>query len=262
MKLRSYEDACPPDLGARLSAFERQFRYPLGRDHFRIDHGADYLAFFRTLGRPVLFVLESADLVVGVLVAVERELVRDGERTRLWYLGDLKVDPKAAPSMASLRLLEAFEHELGAAPAYGISMNPGDGPNRLLRVFEKVSRGRVRHRADLVFFNFDFASWSAVEALAREHFGRVGFVDHRGTKDIVLQSSGRAMPLLHAQHGPFARFASTEGQERHVHMLCVPSTHRIVTALAERGVAPSATASVLARGLDGLDWSFVLSSDI
>jgi hypothetical protein len=94
-----------------LRTFEERFEYPLGDDHFHIDHGEDYLAFFRRLGEPAPFLATVARRVVGVLVAVRR---RVGRREG-WYLCDLKVDPVYARYRAATRLLTSWARARGSS---------------------------------------------------------------------------------------------------------------------------------------------------
>src|SRR5215471_8025963 len=59
-------------LAAELTRFESQFRYPLGSGWFRIDHGDDYLRFYRSLGDAFLVVAEDDSGVVGACCAAVR----------------------------------------------------------------------------------------------------------------------------------------------------------------------------------------------
>ena len=124
-----------------LQAFERRFEYPLGDDHFHIDHGGDYLAFFRRLGRPAPFIATVSRRAVGVLVAVRRQVgAREG-----WYLCDLKVDPAYARYRAATSLLSAWSerHLRAGEPVYGVSMNPARGDNRLVRAMQRWRAGEL-----------------------------------------------------------------------------------------------------------------------
>ena len=73
----------------RIATFEKSIRYPYGRDFFSIDHGEDYLAFFNRLGKPHYLVAGQDEKPAAMACGVLRNL--DG--TKVWYLGDLKVDP-------------------------------------------------------------------------------------------------------------------------------------------------------------------------
>jgi hypothetical protein len=244
-----------------LAAFERSFVYPLGADAFHIDHGRDYLAFFRSLGEPFPYVAEDEHAMRGVLVAVKRRLAgRD-----VWYVCDLKVAADAAGAQTGRRLLRAFAVDhLGdpATPAFGVSMNAADGSNRLVHLARRCTEAGELRADRLVFFTFTAAAWPSVANDVERALGSVTWFDPRGTKDIVLASTGAPMPLLHAQHGPCARRGASGPRDGSTHMLCLPGGDPLVAALAARGAQPMATATVLHRGLRGFDWRQLLTSDI
>lgn len=244
-----------------LEAFERAFVYPLGADSFHIDHGADYLAFFRALGEPFAWVAETARGLAGVLVAVRRRLhARD-----VWYVCDLKVEASASGASIGRRLLRTFAADhLGdpATPAFGVSMNAADGTNRLAQLARRCTAAGDVRSARLVFFTFGFAACRDVARELEAALGPVAWFDPRGTKDIVLASTGAPMPLLHAQHGPCARRGAGPAREGCTHMLCLPDGDPLVARLRQRGHTPMATATVLHRGMPSFAWRELLTSDI
>lgn len=78
-----------------LRALEGAIRYPIGdgADHFTIDHGADYSAFYRGLGEAHYLIAERAGEVVGVFAGALRIATQGDRRIPAVYLGDLKVAP-------------------------------------------------------------------------------------------------------------------------------------------------------------------------
>lgn len=80
-----------------LAAFERAFWYPLGKsERFRIEHGRDYLRFFRAQGPAVCFLAETGGKVVGaVSAAIVALRFPDGRSRPCAYVGDLKILPEA-----------------------------------------------------------------------------------------------------------------------------------------------------------------------
>ncbi len=244
---------------AEFARFERGFTYPLGADRFRIDHGTDYLAFFRGLGEPATYVAVVDGELAGVLVAVRRRMPEP-----LWYLCDLKVAEVAGGAGLARRLLRAFATDhLPATPrAFGVSMNPAQGENRLARLALRCAGSGIAAGPTLAVVSFDFATWKRIEPLVTATLGPVRFYDPRGRKDIVLASTGAPMPLLHLQHGESARGDTTDARPGSVHMLCLPERDPLLVALACAGVVAGATASVLHVGLPDFAWRRVLTSDI
>ena len=206
-----------PQLSLRqepLASFERSFVYPLGHDHFHLDHGRDYLAFFRALGEPFPYVAQSPQGIVGVLIAVRKSTAHGA----VWYLCDLKVSPVAAERGLGQRLLATWARERlePAAAVFGVSMNAADGSNRMARVARRCPAAGVVQTTDLVLFSLTYEAWQHV---------------------------GPARPL-------------------HTHMLCLPAADALVVSLADLGVRPAATATVLHRALPWFDWRHLLTSDI
>ena len=140
MTIHAFTESPPPDLASQLSAFERQFRYPLGNSgSFRIEHNADYARFYRAMGDARCFVSQGAAEVLGVLSAAVRDLqAPDGSQHSVAYIGDLKLAPHARFGMTLPDLTAACIAwaSLRAVAAFGIVM---DGTKNLP---EKYS-GRV-----------------------------------------------------------------------------------------------------------------------
>jgi hypothetical protein len=117
----------PPDadLAAELSEFERQFRYPLDRGWFRIDHGDDYNRFYRCLGEAVYVVARDDAGITGVCSAARRQVHRPGESSQsALYLGDLKLAARARGGLTLLRLAKAVRDSFPEARcAYSVVMN-------------------------------------------------------------------------------------------------------------------------------------------
>ncbi|MCB9920304.1 MAG: GNAT family N-acetyltransferase [Planctomycetes bacterium] len=259
IRIDSLEPSETREWNGELTAFERQFRYPLGDDYFRIDHGTRYLAFFEILGVPRLFVAMDDERLVGVLVAVRRELEIHGRSHVADYLGDLKVVADRKQGITSRRLLRAYDETSRNSCAYGVSMDPHSGPNRVAHALASLPDVEVAAR--LALFSLDFDAITRIEAECIRALGKVLWIDHAGRKDIVLERTGRPMPLLHLRRGSGSRGDAGGPRPGHVHMICLPDSHTFVTRLRALGFEP-ATASVLARNCPWDDWSFVSSSDI
>ena len=249
------------DFGPRIAAIEGAIEYPLGDDGFRIDHGSDYFAFFRRLGRLCYVVALRDGQILGVLAAVERQLPTLGSEP-VWYLGDLKVVSGGRGSALTSRLLRALVDERGPRRGYGISMNPGDGAgNRVIKLLRRLPVD-CEFGTDLNFYSLDASRMDLALPLLRDHRGPVSFVSLRGVKDIVLRSSGRPMSLLHAQFGSCAQGGIVAPQDEYTHMFCAPSGDALCMSLTRCAIDPMATATVVHSGLPSVDWSFVLTSDI
>lgn len=242
-----------------LAAFEREFVYPLGRDTFRIDHGSDYLAFFRSLGTPAVLVSESQGRLRGICVAVERSFAEP-----TWYLCDLKVAAGCRGLGLARRLMQACARRClaGGGPAFGVSMDPATGKNRMARAAARFAGAAIDSGPRLAIWSLRHGDWQRARAAVERLVGPVTFFDPAGTKDIVLGSTGRPMALLHAQHGEHARPGGGPARAGHVHMIASPVGDPLAAALRGLGLEAGASATVLHRGMRGFRWRDLLTSDI
>lgn len=252
---------------APIAALERGITYPLGDDRFEIDHGEDYFAFFRRLGTLNYYIAQHGERVVAVAAAVLRTFQdsRSGRRRRAWYLGDLKVHPEfRRRSIPRAMFLRHFLPAYVRCPrGYGISMNPSDGSeNPVTRLARRLPFVPISADHTLGIVSLDAAEMALHQPLIEEHRGPVRYLSLEGIKDIVLQSTGEPMPLLHVQTGPYAEGNVETPQEGHTHMFCGLLDDPLLRQLSERGVHPQATATIFHHRMKGFDWSSVLTSDI
>jgi hypothetical protein len=257
--VRALAEAELPAIGARIAALERSITYPLGPDRFHIDHGVDYFAFFRRLGALTYVVAERDGQLLAALAAIERRLHCTGDDP-VWYLGDLK---RLAPGVDRLapRLVGVLR---GAGPrrGYGISMDPGSGrANPMVRLARHV-HPEVGVATRLHLYSLDATAMARCLPILGAHRGAVSFRSLTGTKDIVLASTGAPMRLLHAQWGECAEAGDGGPEPDHVHMFCAPRDDGLDRDVRARGLVPTASATILHVGMAGVDWGFVLTSDI
>lgn len=263
-----------PALQAKIAALEALAVYPLGQDAFRLDHGRDYFAFFDRLGEVDYRCALEGDQVVAVGAGVLRRVPRTqgGRLVRAWYGADVKVHPDHRGRRLPLSMLSrAFLWNYLRCPrGYGISMNPGDGsPNKVARLMGRWRWSPFRLAATLDLWSLDADAAAAVAPLVVERRGPVRWRSLEGVKDLVLESTKARLPLLHLEWAtgaaPGPRDPSTTRDAPRAgatHMLCAPRGDPLHAALLGRGLRPSAAASVIAHGLRGCDWRFVLTSEI
>lgn len=252
---------------AGVTALEASASYPLGEDRFRIDHGADYFAFFDRMGELRYEIALDRDRVVAVSAGVLRAAVPFGDRARsAWYLCDLKVHPdyrgRRIPFSIARRAVPIGY--LRSPRAYAISMNPSGGStNPVVTLLQRWGFLPLHASPILLVYSLDAQSMRAAIPLLEAHRGAApSYLSLEGIKDIVLESTGRPMQLLHAQFGPFAERGVPEPIDGAVHMFCSPSEDVLARDLARAGMSPSASATVLHHGMTKCDFRFVLTSEI
>ncbi len=253
-----------------IQAIEAAVKYPLGTDFFQIDHGSDYFAFFDRLGE-VHYYVALAETEGGTVAAVGAAVLRQvpfcqGEPPRpTWYLCDLKVHPSHQGKHLSWRLLrQGYLTHLGLAPqGYAISMNPTDGrPNPLVSLLQRFSPLAFSHTATLGIYALDAATMELAEPILQAHRGAISYLSLQGMKDLRLESTGRSLPLLHAQWGKMGDCTLPRPQAGYTHMFCAPEADPLALALANHQIYPTATASIISHGMVSCDWQFILTSDI
>ena len=80
--------------GARLQELESAAEYPYGADFFRLNHGANYFAFFERMGEPLFHIALDENRVIACAAGILRTLVIGNETIKAWYLCDLKIHPE------------------------------------------------------------------------------------------------------------------------------------------------------------------------
>jgi GNAT superfamily N-acetyltransferase len=259
-----------PRFQERLTRFDAHWTYPYGEDRFRLDHGDDYYAFFDRLGEVNAFAFLDGEDIIGMGVAVLREVPfrSGGPKRSAWYLCDAKVHPDHRGQNLSLRAVgqQFLRHYLRCGSAYGISMNPGDGSEN--GVVRHAMRNRMYKLARfdiggiLALYSLDADAMRRLEPLVIRHRGPSSYLSLEGKKDLVMESTRARLPLLHVQFGPCAEPGVPEPLEGHTHMFAALVDDPLSHALEAEGVAPSATATIVAHRMRKCDWQFVLTSDI
>jgi len=260
--------------GPRLAELERGVRYPLGDDHFEIDHGNDYFAFFRRLrggmGRPPreddlrYYVAEESGELFGILAAVRRTYPTVEGARDAWYLCDLKRSNRRGIAGVARPLLEAFKADsfLTERRAFGISMVRGDGSSPLTRFARNELVGPESVKTRLRIYRLDASGMRRVEPVLNRRFGAISYLSLFGVKDLVLKSSGQPLCLRHVQYGPFATPADPTPFEGAAHMFCLPENDRAVVEIEAAGARCAARALLLGRGVADLDPAAIQTSDI
>jgi len=251
----------------RITDLEKGVSYPLGSDRFELDHGDDYFAFFDRMGKLSYFVVRDGERVVAVAAAILREFPpKPGLKPRrAWYGCDLKVDPDYRRERIPWKmLLYGFPRKYPiCGRGYGVTMNPDGGrENPVVRLVSRFSIIASTVATQLIFYSLTAGEMERALPTLRRQLGPISFLSLRGQKDIVLQSTGAAMPLLHLQHGPCGVQGELDPKEKHVHMFCLPENDPLHAPLGGLGLSPSATAAVLQHRMGNYDWRFILTSDI
>lgn len=213
-------DLAPWEPGLR--ALEASIRYPIadGADHFTIDHGADYAAFYRGLGEAHYLVAERAGAVVGVFAGALRDAMQGDRRIPSVYLGDLKVAPALrgsglarALAVGALKMMRQRRFRRWRL-VYFAAMRGGSGD--VTRSLRGVNPGRLlRSLGRLHVYFVDPARLAALDTRGSPPPPALGGLDlspevttdrisTAGRKDLRIASTGEPWPLVHLVRGPGA----------------------------------------------------------
>lgn len=254
--------------GARLQELESVAEYPYGADFFRLDHGADYFAFFARMGEPLFHVALDGSRVVACAAGVLRTLVVDGKTFKAWYLCDLKVHPDFRGRQLTTKLFRKnlLRNYFKCSRGYAISMNPANGANRVVKLLKRLPQIPIEYAGQLNFYSFDQIAAASVQPDLEAELGAISYLSLRGKKDLIMQSTNTPLPLFHIQHGAPAANAeaappSESPSENGTYMICA-SENGSLDHLLKNKFPVSATASILAHRLKPQSWDFILTSDI
>ncbi len=255
------------DYQDRVVALEKGISYPLGSDRFELHHGEDYFAFFKRLGKVRYYAALDGERVVAVGCGIIRHVpLTDGKRPKkMWYACDVKVHRDYRRTRIPTKMfIKAFPLNYLRCPrGYGISMNPGDGsPNRAVKVFKQLPFIPIHADHVIGLVSLDAEAMRRVHPILESHRGPVTYLSLGGIKDIILESTGQPLPLLHAQFGPCAQTGHPEPIEGNTHMFCAPLGDPLLVELATQGIEPSSTATIVEHRMQPCDWRFILTSDI
>jgi hypothetical protein len=251
------------DFGPRLQAFETRAEYPYGDDFFKLDHGANYFAFFERMGEPLFHVAMDDERVAACAAGVLRTIEIDGKQTRAWYLCDLKVDKDYALQKIPAKLFRKnlFANYLKCGRGYAVSMNPSKGKNRVVKLIERFRWIPIRYAAKLNFYSFDQTAAERFHDRLESALGAISYLSLKGKKDLIMRSTNARLPLFHIQHGALAAHGMNKPSEDGTYMICA-SEDSSLDKLLNENFPVSATASVLAHRMTPKDWNFILTSDI
>ena len=247
----------------RLQAFENVAEYPYGDDFFKLDHGANYFAFFERLGEPLFHVALDGDRIAACAAGVLRRFQIDGEEVKAWYLCDLKVDKAYALQKLPAKLFrkKLFSNYLKCGRGYAVSMNPAKGKNRVVKLIERFRWIPIRYAGKLNFYSFNQGDAADLHNELESKLGRISYLSLKGRKDLIMKSTGTRLPLFHIQHGALAASGMERPAEHGTYMICSSEDSELDLLLKEK-FPISATASILAHRMQPKDWNFILTSDI
>ena len=253
-------DAQLPRWQSELEALSEIGSFPLGNDSFTISNGKNYFAFFARLGTVYYHAIEDQ----GRLIAVGCGVLRD--QPRRWFGADLRVHPEYRGRRLSARMARRvlLPSLLRCTRGYGIAMNPTDGRlPAVLRLADHFHWLRLGGQVPLWFYTSNADQMRSVRPLLERHRGPIHFISLAGMRDLVLESTGRPLMLLHVGYGvPRDRITFSEPQPGYTYMWCAPAGDPVAQKLSAAGIDPAVTGRILHRGLADFDWTTLSTAEM
>lgn len=265
----------------KIKAFEKELAdwYPLGhRESFKIDHGSDYYRFFQRLGQMhMVIAVNKKDKVVGVgcgmLRTVPIKFKKNNiwsnssfSKTQVWYIGDVKISQKYRKRHIPWQLMrDSWWKIFKSARFYGISMDPKDKPNPVVRLGSNIPFVNFKIAGTLLIYSCGYEEIQRAMPIIYRHRGLFCFVSLLGIKDIILKSTEQPIPLLHVHWGAEPERASHIYQypiPKYTHMFCSPAWDPMIIELASVNITTQVTATILHCNMNQCDWKFILTSSI
>jgi len=247
----------------RLRDFERDFRYPLGKDSFFIDHGINYFEFFDLLGTPYIYIAEEDCKIMAVAIIVLRniDIYDNGVKENVWYICDLKIHPSYRGKFFIQHFIEVVYKKYShlSSKIYGISMNVAQGENKLINLASRLTNLDLKLSGELNFYLLHKTQLNSVKQILIDKYNTINFVSLRGKKDLILTSTNNALNVVH--------FSSRKSEEKFFaesadkYMFCFPTNEDINVQFAKLDLVPLATASIISN-IKNCNWNVILTSEI
>lgn len=249
--------------GNQIQALESLVSYPYGNDFFKIYHGQNYFSFFERMGPVTFNVALENQTVVACGAGVLRTIPSSQGCQKAWYLCDLKVHPDYTNQRLPFKLLKKglIKNLLKAPRGYAISMNTSNGENRVIKLVKNFTWPKLQYSDTLNFYTFSREQILNYQNEIKQIVGEFSFLSLVNKKDLIMQSSGKSLPLLHMQQGRAANRLDETTRDGHLHMICAlekSPLDNLLSSIHKR----DAQASIISFGMKYTDWNFILSSDI
>jgi hypothetical protein len=247
----------------KLKQFEHSLSqwYPLGSDHFRIDHGPNYYKFFERLGQVNFGVCMDNHKIIATCCAIKRNVyLRENSLlpTKVTYLCDLKVAKDYRGKLLPFKMLTTLgpSIDLLNAKIYGVTM---DKTNKIIKLAKSIPLLHLKSGGKLYIYSLDYEKMLRAFDIIKHYRPNVSFTNLTGIKDLILQSTNKPMKILHLQHN--AGNISTP-QKDYTHMFCCHETDPLIDDLAYSDITTNITATIIHTSNFKSDWSFITTASI
>lgn len=241
----------------QIQKFENKLAhwYPLGQnDKFKISHGNNYYSFFERLGRMNMLICLSQGKVIGLGCGVLRNI----NHKKVWYICDLKIDQNHRRKWIPFKMLLESFHKIGQSnKIYGISMNNGK-ENKVLRLAKRIPLLDFKKGPLLYIYSLEYNQMLKAKPIIEKYRGWFGLTTLSGVKDLIMQSTGKPMPLLHLDWNK----SNNMILDGYTYMFCCPENDPMKNELDKNGITTDITATIVYYNMKKFDWRFIMTSEI
>lgn len=252
---------------SKLSIFEKklQHEYPLGNDYFIIDHGNDYVKFFKRLGKVHMQIYMYNKYIIGTVCYVLRKI--NGEK--IWYICDLKIESKHRGNKLTYAIfikcliMEYFTSNR----CYAISMNDNK-ENRIVRLAKNIGGSIIKfdQGPKLYIYQINSKQLKHIAPMLNSVYGPISYVSLRGIKDLILKSTNQPMKLLHINYDNCGRSRYGEYFDTilvdYQYMFCCTANSEMKKYLDSIELYTKVTATIIHHNMNNFNWDFIQTHEI
>lgn len=253
---------------ADLHAFETRVNawYPLGAtDRFRIRHGQRYTAFFHRLGETLYRASydEHRDIVATCAAVLRPAPGCAG--TRAWYLGDARVREDHLGRRLPLQTMQGVLGQCVKRCNAIFAVEMGVGESRILKLLQYSCPGTSFSVIHLNVYMLPGSVARDNPDVLYHTFGADGtvFLNLTGVKDLVLESTGTPMKLLHVH--PRDRTQATDVHSCLVDasaMYCMCAVQGSKLAVLLDQLTTPCPAKIIHANMHNADWNQLSTAEV
>lgn len=261
-----------------LKLFETKMshKYPLGNDSFSIDHGEDYFAFFKRLGKVHYIIIQDTKTknIVGTACLILRKYTiydysnKTSKLIPIWYMCDLKISKEHRGRSLTSQLFLKLVHRFIPQSYYGylVSMDPHS--QQMIHIMKNVNKFLpIKFRTcKLLIYVVSKNTMQSIEKYFIYAFGQISYITLSGKKDLILESSGKPMSIYHLQHSTFAstnnNYQLAEIPDDSQIMFCFPKSSPLEIIMNHLKITTEISATIISWAMNFFDWHQILTSDI
>jgi len=250
-----------------LKKFEQKLSnyYHYADDYFRIDHGDQYMNFFKRLGKCKIHICSDKNQIIGNAISILRNIKNIG---KCLYLCDLKVDMKHRNKYIPFKLINNGLNELEKTDKFYMIAMTGkacDKLERFIYFMNSFSDYNITYAGLLYIYTITFDQLKYVDK-DLEKIDKYFFVSSANKKDLILKSTNKPMEILHINFNKY-KFNATydnfylEPLKDHMYMFCLHENNKLVKVLKNKRITTDVTAKIFHNNMKS-DFGFIQTSDI